>query len=216
MHGRTTIKILSLVWLHIASPCYIPVTKYKANQQCLAKTVCLMKLCGTFACTEHRILSISVMCVSGIRKPKIPTETWLSKATQLAVISQYNNIMFFKLCYNLSILWVCWIGSGTTWAVRTAWITGFVSGQKCLNTTAVGDITAEVVSSVYSIKLHFKTFSSLRNQRCLVSLHAPKALKCNSGSLEGSSVGVLVTRRYEKCQNFSLKIQRFCMHADGI
>jgi len=139
------------------------------------------------------------MSMSGIQKPKIPTKTWVSKATQWAVNSQNNNIIVVKLCYSLSILWVCWIGSGTTWAVRTAWITDFVVGQKYLSKTAVGGITVEGVSADYSIKLHFKTFSSLRNQRRLVSQHARKALKCNSGSLEGSSVGILV--RYEKCQN---------------
>ena len=166
-----------------------------------------MKLCGTFAWAEHRILLISVTCMSGIQKPKIQTKTWVSKATQWAVNSQNNNIIFFKLRYNLSILWVCWIGSGNIWVVRTAWITDFVSGQKCLSTTAVGGITVEGVSADYSTNLRFKTFSSLRNQSCLVSLHARKALKCNSGSLEGSSVGILV--RYKQCQNIFIETSKF-------
>lgn len=71
----------------------------------------------------------------------------------------------------------------------------------------MGGITAEGVSADYSIKLHFKTFSILRNQRCLVSLHARKALKFNSGSLEGSSVGILV--RHEKCQNVFIETSTF-------
>jgi len=42
----------------------------------------------------------------------------------------------------------------------------------------VSGISAEGVSVGFSIKLHFMTFSSLRIQRCLVSLHAQKSLKC--------------------------------------
>jgi hypothetical protein len=83
------------------------------------------------------------------------------------------------------------------------WVTGFVSGQECLS-----GITAEAVSADYSLKLHFKTFSSsLYNRRCLVSLHARKALNCNSGSLEGSPVGNFVS--YEKCQNVFIETSTF-------
>jgi hypothetical protein len=83
------------------------------------------------------------------------------------------------------------------------WVTSFVSGQKSLS-----GITAEAVSADYSLKLHFKTFSSsFHNQRCLVSLHARKSLNCNSGLLEGSSVGILVS--YEKCQNVFIETSTF-------
>jgi hypothetical protein len=83
----------------------------------------------------------------------------------------------------------------------------FISGQKCLNTAAAGGITAKGLSADYSTKLHFRTFSSLRKQCCLVSLRARKALKYNSGSLKGSSVGILA--RYEKCKNIFIETSTF-------